>query len=223
MSGPGGTTYAVKLINNPQSVRVLFNETVCGRLAAVLRAPCAAVRIVDVSPEAAEGVHFSGNGQQGSPGLSHGSQWIADIDPVTDLSAVVAMNGNLARYTSLAILFTIVGNTDPQYVFDKDEPHRLYSVDHGHCFGSHQWTPDSLAGQSLPTEMENRGGFALDGDTKKLLHKRLRTVTPHRVARTLRCIPGTWQVRQADRVAAARYLWQRLRTVLVLLENSLEA
>jgi hypothetical protein len=214
MSGPGGAQFAVKLTNNPQQRRILFNEQVVGRLAAHLAMPCAAVSVVDISPEAAEGVLFA-SGQVGEPGAAHGSRWLGEVDNV-DVGVAINL-GNAARYTELMVLFTIVGNADPQYVHEKETPHQLYSVDHGHTFHGPDWTRETLEAQALPDEVMRQANHELDAATCASVRERLAAMTPANLARFVSCIPGSWRVSQADRIAAADYLWRRTAAAIELL------
>ena len=120
MTGSQGQHYAVKFRNNPQGARILINEQVVGALATLIDCPCPRVDVVEVEDSLAQRILLNGN--PASSGLAHGSRWLDNIRPVGSLPDAVARDVNVARYARLMVLFTLVFNTDPQYVSRRTRP-----------------------------------------------------------------------------------------------------
>ncbi len=216
MSGSAGK-YAVKLVNNPQGSRVLFNEQVVGRLAARLGMPCPVVSVVDVTVEGASGVHFVGDGD-GQPGPAHGSAWLEGVNQV-GLDVALAVPGNRSRYTQLMVLFTVVRNVDPQYVYEVGPPHHLYSVDHGHALLGNVWSSGQLDAAVPPAEIGLHNAEPLDRSATAAVLRELEMLTDADIARLVSCIPDSWGVPIEDRLAAARFLRRQVDAVIVVLQK----
>ena len=216
MSSPSGVIFAVKFINNPQGSRVLFNEQVVGRLAERLEMPCAQVSVVDVSADAASGISFGGT--PAFPGPSHGSHWLEDVDQVGNLSETLDVAGNHERLTELMVLFTVVMNTDPQYVQQTGAGRHIYSVDHGHALGGNSWTKEILETAPLPIAFESPvGAPTLDAATLTKVRRSLELLTRDEVNLLVGCVPAEWGLREDEREAAATFIWARALAVIALI------
>jgi hypothetical protein len=215
-----GRDYAVKDPNNPQDLRVLFNDQVGARVARLVGAPVPAARVVDVPAAVAATITFS-NGKVAAGGACHGSQWIErDVRSAPNGATHTTPTENAPRYAALGVLFTLIHNTDRQFLYATTTPRVVYSVDHGHSFGgSPSWTASSLSSAAVPGTIDWVSGVApTPGDVRPIL-RRLRGVSPSRLATVVGGVPMTWGVSDDERVAVLDYLCGRITAVVALLQG----
>jgi hypothetical protein len=150
--------YICKFQNNPQDIRILVNEYLATRLAALLGLPVPEVAIIDVpawliqnSPELKIDI---GGGllRPCASGLQFGSRYVADPHttavfdylPESMLKRIV----NIHDFARVLALDKWTGNADGrQAVFTKEPNQRRYKawfIDQGYCFNAGEWSfPDS--------------------------------------------------------------------------------
>ena len=222
MSNLTGAHHAVKFPNNPQGQRVLINEQVIGRFAQLLEAPCPPVDVVTVSNDVAGTIHLGSVTAQG--GLAHGSRWLESIRQAGSLQDAMAAGSNADRYTRLMVLFTIVRNTDPQYVQDTAEPYRLWCVDFGHALtGNPDWTAAALQAEPVPANIETVGPLLEEGVLREL-RERLEGINDAMLADCVAPIPDEWGLSIAERDAILDFLRRRIdATILLLPEKEVDA
>jgi hypothetical protein len=132
--------WVVKFPNNPSGLRNLPNELIAGRLGRRLGVRIPTSDIVVVSQELidAQGLRFR-NGQVPQGGLCFGSQTVAGID------AISVLGGSPASFiqedvAAIAVFQTWTADGDGQAIFrPMAEGIAVYSIDHGHFFGSPDW------------------------------------------------------------------------------------
>jgi HipA-like protein len=144
--------YIVKFKNNPQGIRVLVNEFLGTRLAALLGLPTTPIAIVYVDEDLIRlttelrmelTIHYL----PCRPGLQFGSRYplnpqrvtVLDFLPDKQLSAV----GNLRDFVGMAVFDIWTSNLDGrQTIFYRPEvggPYTTEMIDQGFCFGGIEW------------------------------------------------------------------------------------
>jgi hypothetical protein len=155
-----GESYVVKFRNNPQHVRVLANEMLAARLAALIGLPVPGAAFVDVPQQLLAGnplldFEIGSRREPCAPGLQFGSRF----PPCSHQSLVVDFLPDrlLRRVRNLSAVFLgglvfdkWTCNCDGrQVVFHRplEEAGEAYAatlIDHGFCFNDGEWTfPDS--------------------------------------------------------------------------------
>lgn len=154
-----GESYVVKFRDNPQHVRVLANEMLAGRLAALIRLPVPPAAFVEIPPALV---------RQGSPldftdpdfgikrvvpGLHFGSRYpgpVGEVQVVDFLpDRLLRRVANLESVFPGALIFDKwTCNCDGrQAVFHRsavDDVYSVWLIDHGFCFNDGEWNfPDN--------------------------------------------------------------------------------
>ena len=156
MLGSDGHAYVVKFQNNPQHLRVLANELLATRLAALLGLTVPYCDVVDVSNWLVEQtleltVHLpDGVEERCKSGLQFGSRLVGglmpgqtvDYLPETQLGEVK----NLHEFAGMLVLDKWTANANGrQAVFHKRPRQKRYEatfIDQGYCFGAGEWVLD---------------------------------------------------------------------------------
>jgi len=152
-----GRYYVVKFPNNPQGIRILANELLGGRLAALLGLPVAAGELVMVEEKlvfhSKEMFIELGYGRTPcQPGLCFGSLVPTDRRgaPLFDFlpDSMLGDVKNVRDFLGMLIFDLWTCNTDGrQVIFSRNYGTSRYlvtMVDHGFCFNAHEWNfPDS--------------------------------------------------------------------------------
>src|SRR5258708_19275536 len=156
-----GNYYVVKFQNNPQHRRVLVNELLGTRLAALIGLPTTAVAIIEVDAELSRlttDLHFEMPTTRYywtripcQPGLQFGSRYPGDPHQLTlfdflPAKQVLGMR-NLRDFMGMLVFDLWTCNTDPrQVLFGRQEigtPYRAWMIDQGFCFNGGAWNfPD---------------------------------------------------------------------------------
>lgn len=146
-----GNYYVVKFQNNPQGLRILANELLGSRLAALLGLPAPTAEVIEVTKELI--VHSEEMTVQlkcGStplvPGLCCGTQYpYLPACPIYDLlpDSLFFRVENLSDFVSILAFDKWTGNIDArQAVFVRDiekGSYRALMIDYGFCFGGNNW------------------------------------------------------------------------------------
>jgi HipA-like kinase len=155
-----GHTYVVKFRNNPQHVRILANEALAARLAALVGLPVPARAFVEVPPRLISGnpmlkFEVGGREEPCAAGLQFGSRFPGA--PSRTLVVDFLPDRLLRRVSKLAPIFPGAYVLDKwtcncdgrQVIFHRsiDQGGSTYSatlIDHGFCFNDGEWNfPDS--------------------------------------------------------------------------------
>ncbi len=158
MLGADGKLWVVKFQNNPQHLRVLANELIATRLAAVVGLTVPASDVVDVTEwlvanTADMCVELPRGGRQRyTAGLQFGSQFVGGLMPgqVVDYLPEPQLDEvrNLAEFAGMLCIDKWTGNCNGrQAVFERRPRERKYRatfIDQGFCFNAGEWNfPDS--------------------------------------------------------------------------------
>jgi hypothetical protein len=213
MTCSDGRVYVIK---GAQNGFMLATEQVVAALGRAIGAPVPDTALIDVSaalvgiePQIA---HFA-------VGLGHGSAW---IDDVTDREGFRYFDqaANRSRFASLGVLYSWMGANDHQFIYQKQPPHLVYSVDHGHFIpGGPNWTSASLAGAPAATMDPNFNGCALTSAELKACIGPLQAVSDQQIANAVAAPPANWGVGVPERVALAAYLARRRDEMLTVLNG----
>ena len=200
-----GNIYVVK---GQQAGRMIVNDHIAGRLGAMIGAPVPPIAVVDIPGALIKVTPDMGHV---TSALAHGSRFLRECtERINDIDHLDA-NGNRARFARLAVFFGWVGGSDHQFIYDKAEPHRVHSVDHGHFFHEGpDWTIDKL-GQA-PAAAANDMLMKKCQLTKDELIgacRSLRAVTDDQIAEIVAGPPDEWGITIDERVAVAHYLATR--------------
>lgn len=199
-----GRNYAVKGL---QAGRMVFNDQVAARLGFMLGGPIPEVALIVVSPEL---IQLTPDMAHMRPGISHGSIVLEDHTAKAGFQHL-DQSENRARFACLAVFFGWMGGSDQQFIYQKQAPCLVSSVDHGHFFhGGPDWTNDSLkqSGRAVPDTALVRGCCFSDDELRQAC-KPLANVTPEQIATAVAVPPDEWGVQANERIALAEYLHRR--------------
>jgi len=151
-----GNYYVVKFQNNPQHCRILVNELLGTRLAALMGLPTTAVAIIEVTEDLISltpdlhvekpwtGIRYR---IPCEPGLQFGSRYPGDPHQLTLFNflpdkQVLSMR-NLRDFVGMLVFDLWTCNTDPrQVIFGRQEvgtPYQGWMIDQGFCFNGREW------------------------------------------------------------------------------------
>ncbi len=156
MSASDGYWYIVKLMGNPQGLKVLANEMFASSIATHLRLPVPHTEIIEVDDWLIENtpdlrVEGIGSSRPFTSGLQLGSRYAAEHreTPVFDYipESFAGQIANLADFPRCLVLDKWLANSDGrQAVFTKEprqRKRRVTFIDHGYCFNAEEWSfPD---------------------------------------------------------------------------------
>jgi len=146
-----GNYYVVKFQNNPQGLRILANELLACRLAALLGLPVPTTQIIKVTEDLiAHSEDMAVQLKRGRTplmsGLCFGSQYpYVPVGPVYDLlpDSLFFRVENISDFVSILAFDKWVGNIDArQAVFVRNierSSYRALMIDYGFCFGGNNW------------------------------------------------------------------------------------
>ncbi|WP_203841813.1 hypothetical protein [Winogradskya humida] len=163
------------------------------------------------------GVHLS-------PGLAHASQALRNADERGRPSlSSRTRDDNRRRQAGIYALYDWCFGADPQWLYDLDHDHTIYSHDHGLYFpptDQGRWSlADLEAAADLANELpDSRGG--LDSDQVTLVATKLEAVTRSQLAAIMRTIPSSWPVSNDDLEALGWFLEHRAPAVAERLRAS---
>lgn len=159
--------YVTKFQNNPQDVRILANEYLATRLAALLGLPVPEVAIIDVPEWLIQNTRELSIDLGGGmlvpcvSGLQFGSRYVAD--PLTTSvfdylpETMLKRVANIGDFAGVLVFDKWTGNSDGrQAVFVKQAKQRNYRavfIDQGYCFNAGEWNfPDSTTAGSIRSQ-----------------------------------------------------------------------
>lgn len=205
-----GCTYYLK---GAQTDRTPYNEQLVACLAHQLGAPVPPIRIVELTAELRE---IEVGMQHLLAGPLHGSRV---EDRCTDREALRYYDQaeNRPRFASLALLYTWMGAADYQFIYHKQPPNLVFSVDHGHFFSGPNWSVDTLAAAPAITQIDAH--FAAVGLTPDELgpwFDRLEKITVVHIAAAAARPPDVWGATVEERIAMCTYLEKRQAEALSL-------
>ncbi|MEV6342959.1 hypothetical protein [Actinoplanes sp. NPDC051851] len=159
-----------------------------------------------------------------SPGLAHASLALRNADERgrPRLSSRTR-DDNRRRHVGIYALYDWCFGADPQWLYDLNRDHTIYSHDHGLYFppADHGfWTRADLeAAADLPHELPDpRGG--LDSEQVTLVASKLEAVTQSQLAAIMQSVPSSWPVSDDDLEALGWFLEHRAPAVAERLRAS---
>jgi hypothetical protein len=152
--------YVVKFQNNPQHSRILVNDLLGTKLAALMGLPTTAVAIIEVSedlirltPDLRVETSWTGNwtATPCQSGLQFGSRYPGDPQQLTVFDFLPGKQAssmrNVCDFAGMLVFDLWTCNTDPrQVIFGRQEvgtPFQGWMIDQGFCFNGREWNfPD---------------------------------------------------------------------------------
>ena len=228
-----GQTYVVKFSNNPQHVRILANEMLASRLAALIQLPVPGQAFVQVSQALISGTPLlkfetAGREEQCAAGWHFGSRFPGA--PSSTLVVDFLPDRLLRRVADLASIFL------GAYVLDKwtcncdgrqvifyrtlDQSRARYSatlIDHGFCFNDGEWNfPDSPIRSLYPRRLVYESVRGLQSFEPYL--SRIENIDASELEACLRDVPPQWCGEVPDQITRlADRLYERRRRVRQLI------
>jgi hypothetical protein len=220
-----GNFYVIKLIGNPQGTKILANESVVGKIAELLGAPCPPIRVIDVDEFMVKdlnsklGTNFKAGPQFGSLYLATETRRVNPSNP-----ELMRTTSNLSNLPAVIVLDTLTQNDDRKMehilVSTDEKESRFWIVDHGHCLGVVQgWACLRSDNMTLraPVYKELIEGNAPFGET---LNK-LREISNSMVEKILTAIPcSTWEVTEEEKRHLLAYVAEAGQKIPGLIHSS---
>lgn len=208
-----GENYVVK---GRQAGRQIVNDQIVARLGIALAAPVGLPKLVEVSSELIEIEprlsHFL-------PGIAHGSLWIPDCFDEYELLGTGEPE-NRPRYARLAVLYGWVTANDRQFLFSKNPPRLVHSVDHGHFFaGEPDWTSNSLKDNLNPAIPDDFKSCCFSFDEFKIMKDALQSVTEEQILQAVASVPEEWELTMDEREILVEYLLTRQKKLVSILST----
>jgi len=209
LSCDNGKVYVVKARqpNRPEVSRAMISERVIGGLANAFGAPVPEVGLIDVPNELCAQPEMN----HMMAGVAHGSQYIQNATERANI-AHYDLPENRRRFSLLALLYGWAQAGDHQFIYDKDVPHYVHSVDHGHFFpGGPNWSSATLDAAIQPAEADAQliGACTLTPAELCEAAERLGDVGTAAVAVTVSNVPAEWGLTPDERVAMIAFLTRR--------------
>lgn len=205
LSGDDGHDYVVK---SKDAGRMVITDQVVGRVGNGVGAPVPEIALILVP---AELIAANPDMQHMTPGIAHGSRWIANCsDRMAFEHAPVPQNRD--RFSRLAYFYGWVVADDRQFIYENDPPHLVHSVDHGHFLpGSTQWTVQSLTDNppAPVPDAEIVAQAGLTADELSIARDAMTWVTDQSLAVAVCAPPVDWGFTDAERKVVADYLSAR--------------
>lgn len=181
------------------------------RLGLAMGAPVGQPQIVEIGTELLD-VNFSFL----SPGKAHATRFIANCFDDRDTIKYKNHEENRPRFALLSVLFGWVYSQDQQFIYQKNHPNLVYSVDHGHFFpGGPDWKESDLT--SAPTSVVDKKLVSSCGLTNNDIRQALialKTVTEETIIQAVASPPDEWGITIEERVAMVEYLVKRQQELL---------
>ena len=210
--GIDGNEYVVK---GKQAGRQIINDRVVVKLGQAMQAPVGEPYLIEISQDLIElNPEFS----YLATGIAHGTKFIPDCSDDRELFLHIDKSKNLGRFASLAILYGWMYASDHQFIYKKQSPRLVYSVDHGNFFvGSPEWTIESLAKQVAPAALDRLidatyklDSFGLYGEFICLSEE----ISEQTIVKAVGSVPVEWVITIDERVALVEYLMKRWHEML---------
>ena len=191
--------------------RQAVNDRVVGALGALAGAPVGVVGLVDVRSEFIAGElqmsHFAA-------GLAHGTVFLEGVSDDKEGVAHVDEPANRERFALLACLFGWVGSNDAQFLYSKQPPRLVHSVDHGHFFpNGPDWSIASLEAAPQPSPDAIASACGLTQEELEVAISTFAAIPDANVARIVDEIPSDWGVAPDERASLKKYLLDRKRAM----------
>jgi hypothetical protein len=204
--------------NEPFLNRAMANDQVIGRIGNSSRAPVATVELVDVPKEL---IDSQAEIKDFSPGITHGSHFMADISKKREPILHIHVAANRSRFAQLSLLYGLAYCQHDHQFFYQNGTHLVFSLDHGHLFpNGPNWTPAMLKamGPAVPDNTIHTG-CSLTNAELTAARDLLERVSDQVLAAAVASIPSSWNVTDSERIALVSYLEKRRGELLSNLVN----
>lgn len=207
------------VVKGQQAGRQIVNDQLVARLGKLLKAPVGKPEIIfieqeliDINPK---------NLNSFKAGKAHGTLWIEDCrDEYTLIATDVPENRS--RLVLLATLYGWTCANDHQFLFKRNPPRLIYSVDHGHFFpNGPNWSIEDLL-KASPACLDfyfNDCNFT--PDELNHAYQKLIAITEEQLIEIISVIPIEWNFTIEKRVAIMEYLIIRQQKLSGDLQRSL--
>ena len=209
--GIDGNEYVVK---GKQAGRQIINDRVVAKLGQAMNAPVGEPYLIEISQDLIE---INPDFSYLATGIAHGTKFIPDCSDDRELFLDVDKSKNLERFASLAILYGWMYGSDHQFIYKKQSPRLVYSVDHGNFFvGSPEWTIESLGRKFSPAKPDHLivSTYKLKDEDLTPALNALREITEQMIMQTVCNIPQEWGVNIDERLVLVGYLMERQHDLL---------
>lgn len=215
--GIDGNEYVVK---GKQAGRQIINDRVVAKIGQAMRSPVGEPYLIEISQDLIElNPEFS----YLATGIAHGTKFIPNCSDDRELFLHIDKSKNLARFASLANLYGWMYASDHQFIYKKQSPRLVYSVDHGNFFvGSPEWTIESLGRQVAPAAPDNlivstyklnfeylMGAIFFISDETDEISEQIEQI----IVQAVGSVPEEWSITIDERIALIKYLMQRLHSL----------
>ena len=204
------------VIKGQQAGRQTINDQVVARLGVAIGAPVGKPQLVEISAELiAEDPKFD----YLTPGIAHGTLYVADCFDDRGTGEYASQSENRARFALLSVLYGWVYSGDPQFIYKKARPNLVYSVDHGHFFPcGPNWTINNLQhAHSAELDRYLVSSCKLTSEEIQQALLALNTVTEDVIIQAVAAPPSEWGLTIDERVTLIAYLFRRKQELLALL------
>lgn len=216
--------YVVKLKNNPQHRRVLVNDYIGSRLAAILGLPVAGTAVINVDPLLASQMHIRdtqtlANKEAAEPGPSFGSRYVIQPSegPIFDYvpRQMIHRIRNLRHFAGILAFDKWTNNVDMrQAVYWRYSRQRLLTatfIDQGFCFNADQWNFSDAPLKGVYPLNEVYAGIRGWGDFEPWI-SRIEEFPELRIWDVLREVPPEWYEGSEGQLAEMLYRLARRTT-----------
>jgi hypothetical protein len=207
-----GRDYVVK---GQQAGRQIVNDQITARLGFAIGAPVGEPKIVEIS---AELIAIELNLSHIPSGIAHATLYIKDCFDSSELIATSEPE-NRSRFALLAVLYGWIYANDIQFIFKKNPPRLVYSVDHGHFFpGGPNWTEYDLIqapDAKLDPFLDQHCNFTTDEISSAL--RALESVSEETIIQAVATPPSEWGLTLDERVTLVEYLTRQQQQLLTFL------
>lgn len=193
-----------------QAGRQIVNDQIVARLGLAIDAPVGEPRIVDVTDLAAIEQRLS----HIAPGTDHGTRFISDcFDEYTPIAT--SEPANRPRLARLSVLYGWVFANDWQFLFRKNPPRLIYSVDHGHFFpDGPDWSEKTLLEAPCAELAPCFEDCYLTQEEIGEALQALESVTEEKIIQAVSSPPDEWGLTMGERVTLVEYLTRRKQELL---------
>lgn len=206
------------VVKGQQNGKMIYNDYVVAKVGFLLNAPIPNVSLVNV-PE--EMIKNCVGMQHMHPGISHGSLFINNCTDRLGIEPKYINEENTPRFANLHVLFSWVHTNDQQWIYEKQPPNKVYSVDHGHFFpGGPNWTIDSLKTAPSPQFIKEFQNCGLTQQHYEEPLKLLESLKPEKFSEIVVDMPPKeWRCDINERLALSEFLFKRIPLVIKLFKE----
>ena len=198
------------VVKGKQAGRQIINDRVVAKLGQAMNAPVGEPYLIEISQDLIE---LNPDFSYLATGIAHGTKFIPDCSDDRELFLDVDKSKNLERFASLAILYGWMYASDHQFIYKKQSPRLVYSVDHGNFFvGSPEWTIERLGRQvtlAVPDHLISTT-YRLDPtDLDCEVFGLQENISDKTIVQAVGGVPEEWGITIDERLALVEYLIKR--------------